>query len=111
MKRWVDYLSSTAKDYLVDWWLGDWLEIGAPGRPKRTPIIQTSTAGYYFSVMAVVRAAVPRFRRPVIGGFVWGAIWLGVGFGLWFDRWEVIGPIVIIAIGVAVLVGRLVPRR
>jgi hypothetical protein len=60
---------------------------------------------------AIVRLAVPRFRRPVIGGFVWGAIWLGVGFGLWFNRWEVIGPIVIIAIGVAILAGRLVPRR
>jgi alpha-L-rhamnosidase len=57
MKRWVDYLTSTANEHLVDWWLGDWLEIGAPGRPKRTPIIQTSTAGYYFSVMAVVRTA------------------------------------------------------
>lgn len=67
--------------------------------------------GVLIILVAVVRAAVPRFRRPVIGGFVWGAIWLGVGFGLWFDRWEVIGPIVIIAIGVAVLVGRLVPRR
>jgi alpha-L-rhamnosidase len=57
MKRWVDYLTSTAKDHLVDWRLGDWLEIGKSGRPKRTPIIQTSTAGYYFCVMAVVRTA------------------------------------------------------
>ena len=47
--------------------------------------------GVLIILVAVVRAAVPRFRRPVIGGFVWGAIWLGVGFGLWFDRWEVIG--------------------
>ena len=30
MKRWVDYLTSTSKDHLVDWSLGDWLEIG-PG--------------------------------------------------------------------------------
>ena len=60
---------------------------------------------------AIVRLVVPRFRRPVMGGFVWGAIWVGVGFGLWFDRWEVIGPIVIIAVGVAILAGRLVPRR
>ncbi len=57
MKRWVDYLTRNSKDGLVDWWLGDWLEIGAEGRPKRTPIIQTSTAGYYFCAMAVVRAA------------------------------------------------------
>jgi alpha-L-rhamnosidase len=63
MKRWVDYLSSTAKDHLVDWSLGDWLEIGARptvtdhSLPKRSPIIQTTTAGYYYATMAVVRAA------------------------------------------------------
>lgn len=60
---------------------------------------------------AIVRLMVPRFRQPLVGAFVWGAIWLGVGFGLWYDKWEVIGPIVIIAIGVAILVGRLAPRR
>jgi alpha-L-rhamnosidase len=57
MRRWVDYLTSTAKGNLVDWWLGDWLEIGTNGLPKRSPIIQTSTEGYYFSTMALVRAA------------------------------------------------------
>jgi hypothetical protein len=67
--------------------------------------------GALFLLEAIVRLAVPRFRRPVMGGFVWGAIWVGVGFGLWFNRWEMIGPIVIIAIGVAILAGRLVPRR
>jgi hypothetical protein len=67
--------------------------------------------GAVILVEAIARLAIPRYRRPVMGGFVWGAIWLGVGFGLWFDRWEVIGPLVIIAIGVAILVGRLVPRR
>jgi hypothetical protein len=68
-------------------------------------------AGALILLEAIVRLAVPRFRRSVMGGFVWGAIWVGVGFGLWFDRWEMIGPIVIIAIGVAILAGRLVPRR
>ena len=58
--------------------------------------------GALILVEALVRLAVPRFRRPVMGSFVWGAIWVGVGFGLWYDRWEVIGPIVIIAIGVAI---------
>ncbi len=57
MKRWVDYLSSTAHDHLIDWWLGDWLEIGSDGRPKRTPIVQTSTAGYFYCAMAVSRTA------------------------------------------------------
>jgi alpha-L-rhamnosidase len=63
MKRWVDYLSSTARDHLVDWSLGDWLEIGARptvtdhSLPKRSPIPQTTTAGYYYCTMAVVHAA------------------------------------------------------
>jgi hypothetical protein len=60
---------------------------------------------------ALLRLAIPRFRRPIVGSFVWGAIWLGVGFGLWFDEWEIIGPIVLIAVGVAILAGRLLPRR
>ncbi|MGH9343111.1 MAG: family 78 glycoside hydrolase catalytic domain [Terriglobia bacterium] len=57
MKRWADYLTMTSKDHLLDWGLGDWLEVGAEGRPKRTPVVQTSTAGYYYCVMAVARAA------------------------------------------------------
>ena len=60
---------------------------------------------------AFLRLFVPAWRRPVIGSFIWGAIWVGAGFGLWYDNWEVIGPIVIIAIGVAILAGRLAPRR
>ena len=60
---------------------------------------------------ALLRLAVPRWRRSVIGSCIWGAIWAGVGFGLWFGNWEIIGPVVIIAIGVGVLVSRLAPRR
>jgi hypothetical protein len=67
--------------------------------------------GAIILLMAVVRVLVPRWRGPVGGSFVWGAIWLGVGFGLYYDKWEIIGPLVIIAIGIAILVGRLVPRR
>jgi hypothetical protein len=60
---------------------------------------------------ALLRLAVPRWRRSVVGSFIWGAIWAGVGFGLWFGNWEIIGPVVVIAIGVGILAGRLVPRR
>ena len=60
---------------------------------------------------ALLRLLVPAWRRPVVGSFIWGAIWVGVGFGLRYESWEVIGPIVIIAIGVAILAGRLAPRR
>jgi hypothetical protein len=46
-----------------------------------------------------------------MGSFIWGAVWIGVGFGLWYGEWEIIGPIVIIAVGVGMLAGRLVSRR
>lgn len=59
----------------------------------------------------LLRLMVPKWRRPVMGSFIWGAIWVGVGFGLWYGEWAVIGPIVIIAVGVALLLGRLVVRR
>jgi hypothetical protein len=67
--------------------------------------------GVIIFVEAFLRLAVPAWRRPLIGSFVWGAVWAGVGFGLWYGNWEVIWPIVIIAVGVAILAGRLVPRR
>jgi alpha-L-rhamnosidase len=63
MKRWVDYMTGTAKDNLMNWSLGDWLEIGAHptvtdhSLPKHSPIPQTTSAGYYFSTLAVVRAS------------------------------------------------------
>ena len=60
---------------------------------------------------ALTRLFVPRWRRPLMGSFIWGAVWIGVGFGLWYGDWEIIGPIVIIAVGVGILAGRLVPRR
>ncbi len=68
-------------------------------------------AGGLIILESLLRLAIPRFRRPVMGGFVWGAVGVGAGFGLWFGRWEFIGPIVIIAIGVAILASRLVPKR
>jgi alpha-L-rhamnosidase len=49
MKRFVDYLGITTVDSVfLDWNLGDWNEVNAAGHPTRTPVIQTSTAGYYY---------------------------------------------------------------
>ena len=59
-----------------------------------------------------LRLTVPRWRQPVVGKVIWAAIWVGVGAGLWSrGNWEIIGPIVLIAIGVAMVVGRVWPRR
>ncbi|MDR1098027.1 MAG: family 78 glycoside hydrolase catalytic domain, partial [Tannerella sp.] len=44
MMRYADFVASTAKDDLVYWSLGDWLQ----ARGDLTPIEQTSTAGYYW---------------------------------------------------------------
>ena len=68
-------------------------------------------AGVIIFVEAFLRLAVPLWGRSVFGSFIWGAVAVGVGFGLWFENWEIIGPIVVIAIGVAILLGRLLPRR
>jgi hypothetical protein len=63
-------------------------------------------------VEALIRLGVPRWRQPVIGGFVGAVIWTGVGFALWgSNNWDIVLPIVVIAIGVAILAGRLMPRR
>jgi alpha-L-rhamnosidase len=58
MKRWVDYLGTTAKDEVfLDWWLGDWLEVDGGGRSTRAPIVQTSTAAYCYYAQILSRAA------------------------------------------------------
>jgi hypothetical protein len=59
---------------------------------------------------ALIRAAVPRWSRGITGSIIWGAIAIAAGFGLWFGNWEIIGPVVLIAIGVGVLLSRLLPR-
>lgn len=49
MKRFVDYLGTrTVDSVFIDWNLGDWDEVNASGKPTRTPIIQTSTTGYFY---------------------------------------------------------------
>lgn len=59
-----------------------------------------------------IRFAVPRFRRALTGTFVWAAILTGVGAGLWTGGdWAIIGPLILIAVGIALIAGRLLPRR
>lgn len=45
MVRQFDYLTSISKEGIVEWGLGDWLEVGSV-RPKRTPVAFTSTCAY-----------------------------------------------------------------
>jgi hypothetical protein len=59
----------------------------------------------------LIRLLVPRWRQPVVGTIIWAAVWTGVGIGLWTDDWEIIGPVILIAVGVALVAGRLIRRR
>lgn len=59
MRRYVDYLGSTAKDHIVSHGLGDWYDIGPnpPGYAQLTPIPLTATAFYYEDARVVAQTA------------------------------------------------------
>lgn len=53
MKAYVDYLKGTAREDVVDWGLGDWLDESAGGGGRRVPVAQTSTAAYAYQARIV----------------------------------------------------------
>jgi len=59
MRRYVDYLGSTAKGHIVSHGLGDWYDIGPNplGYAQLTPIPLTATAFYYDDARIVAQAA------------------------------------------------------
>jgi hypothetical protein len=59
-------------------------------------------AGIILLVQVVVRLVMPAYRSPVGGSLILAAILLGSGLGNIFG-WELVGPLVIIAIGVSIL--------
>jgi hypothetical protein len=67
-------------------------------------------AGLIVLLGVVVRLLVPAYRRPVTGSLIFGVILLGIGLGE-VVGWVVIGPLVLIAIGVGVLLRGLLRGR
>ncbi|WBL24658.1 alpha-L-rhamnosidase [Zunongwangia sp. HGR-M22] len=59
MKKYVDYLSSTAKNHIVDHGLGDWYDFGehAAGYSKNTPIAVSATSHYFYGSKLLAKAA------------------------------------------------------
>jgi len=58
MKSYFGWLGTQAKDHVISWGLGDWLEVGAvDARPKRTPVPLTSTAAYCWFAQILSRSA------------------------------------------------------
>ena len=59
-------------------------------------------AGLILLLGVLFRLLVPAYRRPLSGGIILGFIFLGIGLGQ-LTSWVVVGPLVVIAIGVGLL--------
>ncbi len=59
MKRYVDYLGTTASNNIVSHGLGDWYDLGPnpPGYAQLTPVALTATAFYYRDITILQKAA------------------------------------------------------
>lgn len=66
MKSYLGYLTSIAKDNIVEWGLGDWMEAygNVGGRPTTTPIPLTSTIAYYYYAATMARFAARLHKEP-----------------------------------------------
>lgn len=96
-------------------WLGAFLLLQNQGifteNDRGWAIFVWGAAGL-FLVEVAIRLVAPRWRQPVVGTFILAAVLTGVGAGLWSkDNWEIIGPIILIAVGIVLVAGRLLPRR
>ncbi|HNT34063.1 MAG TPA: glycoside hydrolase family 78 protein, partial [bacterium] len=58
MKNYLRFLESAAQDDIIHWHLGDWLEQGAGGGSRRTPVALSSTSAWF--LMAKIAGDVAR---------------------------------------------------
>lgn len=58
MKRYMEFLGKRSENYILDYGLGDWCDIG-PNRPfpNNTPVALTATAIYYYNAVILVKIA------------------------------------------------------
>ena len=61
-------------------------------------------AGVIVILGVIVRLLVPQYRRPVGGSLVLGFVLVGVGLGQLLG-WEIVGPLVLIAIALSIIIG------
>jgi len=59
MQRYVDYLGSRSRDFIVSHGLGDWYDLGPqpPGVAQLTPVPLTATAFYYADAIVLAKVA------------------------------------------------------
>jgi hypothetical protein len=68
-------------------------------------------AGGIVVLEVLLRLLVPEYRRPVGGSLVFAAALIGVGIGFGIGNWSIIGPLVLVAVGLSILVGGRSRRR
>jgi hypothetical protein len=67
-------------------------------------------AGVLVFLGIAVRLLVPTYRRPIGGDIILGVVFIAVGLG-WWVGWEIVGPVAVIGVGLAILVGGLRRRK
>lgn len=64
-------------------------------------------AGVLMLLFVVIRLLVPAYRRPVTSNIIFGFILLGIGLGE-LTRWDVVGALILIAIGISIFLSRFI---
>jgi NADH:ubiquinone oxidoreductase subunit H len=83
----------------------NWLRtIGPPFDRLEAWSLVFAGAGVIFLGVVFVRLLVPDYRRPVVGTLILALVFLGIGLGESLG-WQIIWPIILIALGVAFLLG------
>ncbi len=64
-------------------------------------------AGIIVAVEILIRLFIPIYRRPIVGSIIWA----GILFGLALGNWEIVGPAIVIGIGIVIIFGGFLRRR
>lgn len=67
-------------------------------------------AGVIVLLEVAARLVMPEYRRGVTGSLVFGVILIAIGLGGWVG-WDVVWPLVLIAIGASMLLGGFLRKR
>ena len=64
-------------------------------------------AGALVLIGVIARLLLPEYRRPILGNLIWAIVLFGLAMG----EWQLIWPLILIAVGVSILFGGIIRRR